>query len=651
MESINDLSKHLLELHYSYQPLHENHIRVLELDHTNSDDIRCTLRAVDLATTPLYNALSYTWGDSRPEILQEPEYNSVEHTIYIDGCAKKVKSNLYEFLLRLRSGCPATDVPIWIDALCINQADTAEKAVQVANMDQVYKNANAVFAWLGEADDYTAAGFGVIERLAALAREINGDYASHRPREVGEYGFDEWEWTALVAVFRRAWFLRVWVVQEVYFASRMAVICGDLILSGDEFELAVTYLLLTALWDKILPYRTMFTPHEHQHVGGPGVAAPGSVMGIFMNNAMPHHQKIISPSNHPKLITTFGRGAKATDLRDNIYALHGLAKEAIRVTGITDLQLPDVNYEDSVSVVEAFIGWTKFMIEEEENYILFSMVEDRSHRAITGLPSWVPDMSVSMIPSTLLSTPDRHTWKPSGANTDGWILYTDDPRTIEVPAAQFDVITAVSKDFFSFDGTQDQVSILEFIEPVTPATSMFANMLGTASVSPYSNPLEALARVMTADSSTPSEQSQSLALNLLCWLMTKIVGIKGNMQAVFPPLRRMAARNRAVRQAIGRLSAEFANPTRLREVQAFEVRSNLLSNCRRLVRTRRNYLGIAGFSASVGDDIWILPNSITPFVFRKQLDGKYELVGEAYIQGIMNGEVSDTLSWEEIQIS
>jgi hypothetical protein len=39
-------------------------------------------------------------------------------------------------------------------------------------MDQVYKNANTVFAWLGEADEYTVAGFAAVEKLAALAREI-----------------------------------------------------------------------------------------------------------------------------------------------------------------------------------------------------------------------------------------------------------------------------------------------------------------------------------------------------------------------------------------------------------------------------------------------------------------------------------------------
>jgi hypothetical protein len=644
MESLNNISK---ALPFYDKPLPNNHIRLLELVHEEGESLRCTLRAVDLATTSLYNALSYTLGDPRPEISQEPGFDDLQHVIYVNGYTTTIGTNLYNVLMRSRSGCPATYVPIWVDALCINQMDAAEKSIQVKNMDQVYKNANAVFAWLGEADDYAIAGFTAIEKLAALDRDINGDYASHRLRELSDHGFDEWDWTSLVAVFRRAWFLRVWVIQEVYLAQRIAIVCGDQMLSGDTLGLAVTYLIQTALWQKILPYRMMFTPHEHRHAGGQGIEALGGVMWALQQFDAPLERRILSP----KAITLFGRGAKAKDLRDHVYAMRGLAKEAILLSGTKDLELPDVNYEDSVRVDEAFLGWTKFMIEEVEDYLLFSMVEDRSHRAIISLPSWVPDISVSMMPVTLRRVEGRSSWKPFGANSDGWILYTDDPLTIEVPAANFDSITAVTKEFDSFNGTQDYVSILEFIEPLTAATSPFASIVGTAAVSPYSNPLEALARAVTTDSSTSAEQSQSLPSNLLCWLMTRIVSIKGDTQAMFAPLLRMAARNYAVRQTMGRLSAELTNPGRMLEVQAFEIRSSRLRNCRRLVRTRRNYLGIAGISASAGDEIWILPNSITPFVMREQINGKYELVGEAYVEGIMNGEVASTLKWREIQIS
>jgi hypothetical protein len=47
-----------------------------------------------------------------------------------------ITENLYAFLQRFRS-TEATSY-IWIDALCINQLDLLEKAVQVSNMLTIY---------------------------------------------------------------------------------------------------------------------------------------------------------------------------------------------------------------------------------------------------------------------------------------------------------------------------------------------------------------------------------------------------------------------------------------------------------------------------------------------------------------------------------
>lgn len=42
---------------------------------------------------------------------------------------------------------------IWIDAICINQSDDAEKSVQVAMMADIYAGAKNVIVWLGEGTD------------------------------------------------------------------------------------------------------------------------------------------------------------------------------------------------------------------------------------------------------------------------------------------------------------------------------------------------------------------------------------------------------------------------------------------------------------------------------------------------------------------
>src|ERR1700761_1907768 len=97
MESLSDISK---ALPFYDNPLPDNYIRLLELEHEEGETLRCTLRAVDSATRPLYNALSYTWGDPRPEISQEPGFNDLEHIIYVNGHKTTIGTNLYKVLLR-----------------------------------------------------------------------------------------------------------------------------------------------------------------------------------------------------------------------------------------------------------------------------------------------------------------------------------------------------------------------------------------------------------------------------------------------------------------------------------------------------------------------------------------------------------------------
>ena len=53
--------------------------------------------------------------------------------------------NLYEGLQKV---LPEVQY-LWVDAICINQNDTAERAIQVPLMGSIYADANSVLVWLG----------------------------------------------------------------------------------------------------------------------------------------------------------------------------------------------------------------------------------------------------------------------------------------------------------------------------------------------------------------------------------------------------------------------------------------------------------------------------------------------------------------------
>ncbi|KAL8372593.1 hypothetical protein RB595_002099 [Gaeumannomyces hyphopodioides] len=109
-----------------------------------NDTIRCQLQTVSLEDTPQYEALSYVWGS--------PE-NSVD--IELGSVRKSVTRNLYEALRRLRF--PDASRILWVNAICINQADDEEKGQQVAMMGEIYSKTERCLIFLGEAEEHNEA--------------------------------------------------------------------------------------------------------------------------------------------------------------------------------------------------------------------------------------------------------------------------------------------------------------------------------------------------------------------------------------------------------------------------------------------------------------------------------------------------------------
>ncbi|PSR85543.1 heterokaryon incompatibility protein-domain-containing protein [Coniella lustricola] len=106
----------------------------------DNDPIVCKLVHSSFRARPVYQALSYRWGD-----MKETK------NITVNGAALPVGMNLMgalRFLRRLQE--PSGSRLIWIDAICINQNDDFEKARQVGLMGQIYFRAAKVIVWLGD---------------------------------------------------------------------------------------------------------------------------------------------------------------------------------------------------------------------------------------------------------------------------------------------------------------------------------------------------------------------------------------------------------------------------------------------------------------------------------------------------------------------
>ncbi|ORY01435.1 heterokaryon incompatibility, partial [Clohesyomyces aquaticus] len=102
--------------------------------------ITSTFHPARLDDEPVYTTLSYAWGDN-----STPEY------IFVNGTAFSVTPNQASALLHLR---PTEGfLTMWIDAICIEQANEAEKSHQIRLMGSIYENATRIIAWPGPPTD------------------------------------------------------------------------------------------------------------------------------------------------------------------------------------------------------------------------------------------------------------------------------------------------------------------------------------------------------------------------------------------------------------------------------------------------------------------------------------------------------------------
>lgn len=100
--------------------------------------------------------------------------------IFVDGRVVHLTRNLYEGLRRIFVG-DTGQLPIWVDAVCIDQSNVDERSNQMARMSQIYSNATEVICWLGEAasreeDDNIAAC------LACFSQRQYSHFREHRLR-------------------------------------------------------------------------------------------------------------------------------------------------------------------------------------------------------------------------------------------------------------------------------------------------------------------------------------------------------------------------------------------------------------------------------------------------------------------------------------
>lgn len=228
-----------------------NYFRLVELQPGEfKSPLECKISTYNLEFPdfPPYEALSYTWSDSRYDALviggrrvaftdEIQEKYSVRHPLWCEGKRLLIATNLRDALRRFRH---STDPRLlWVDAICINQEDHAERAAQVLLMPKIYHNAGQVLYWLGEEDEGTCDAVKLLKQLTDEGARVMYNPAHLPTREslldgsacqrLGLPPFPSSAWEGLARFFERPVFRRVWIIQELAVAPIIVACCGSIV--------------------------------------------------------------------------------------------------------------------------------------------------------------------------------------------------------------------------------------------------------------------------------------------------------------------------------------------------------------------------------------------------------------------------------------
>jgi hypothetical protein len=301
--------------------LASDELRLLQPMAVDRNDLRFTTRRVRRASKPHYTAVSYTWGNE-----------DASEIIYLDDRRFRVRPNLWSCLYYMASAArtAAWDY-LWVDAICINQTNDAERNFQVRLMDQTYRDAICVSVWLG---------------LVPMPEYIRSSLPTGTPtRTVETDGFDWLD--SMVDLSNRPYWSRVWVIQEFLLGQNVEVYCSDNRINWLDFQ---------EILCREAGIEQFYNANEDVPKGDPTRAF--AALPLVMGRHLDKHPKILQPlcdlliDNHK---------SECKDPRDRVFALLGLIPQHER--NFLSIYFPDYSMTEEHVLIITLAHLTQFPAE------------------------------------------------------------------------------------------------------------------------------------------------------------------------------------------------------------------------------------------------------------------------------------------------
>nr|POE64905.1 heterokaryon incompatibility protein 6, or allele [Quercus suber] len=502
-------------------------------------------------------------------------------TIACHGRRLLVTKTLFEALHRFRDADHNTT--LWIDQICICQERTRERNQQVQMMGDIFRGARKVIVWLGDEYDDSRAGMQLAKQLLAIAR----------------------------------------LQPEVVLNPRVDIVLGSSMITWDELDSIVALLdgPMPVVWNvdqAISAFELPFSKinrirlrHMRRTIRKQRSLPSANQSESWNAIAQPEKWEDEDEENDPELLDLLlmSRGLGATDPRDKIYALLGLGKHDIEADYSSE---PETVFCDfalrTIGLVSASVDHDEHLnltSHEQKHYIRRAMVllscAGRQNQRLS-LPSWVPDWTVNLASRPLIFGIEGQCYGAGGAKL-GLFDWSPD-FGLQLDGILIDTIQAAGSVRLGLDvHGQSPVNTSQLIEQwwLEAGQIAYVRIARSPGSTNYTDAFEAMRRrlYLCKHGHYVGETRQKRRSTLL---------------EEIDPSADDSCHSASQTMTLG--------PTHGRVMFASST----------------GYLGLAPHGSREGDVVFVVRGADVPFVLRPQSDGAYELIGEAYVQGIMDGE-------------
>lgn len=572
--------------------------------------IVCNLIQTSLNDDCHYLALSYVWGDPSRTL-----------PIQVDGQTFNVTENLEAALRHLR--LISTARSFWIDAICINQRNIAERSQQVELMGAIYGSAAQVQVWLGLE---TGSGTRILEAVDRMGQKIievglDQRLVQQPDRETTErliaiiaaefkHQYTNGVWLEeLKGILARPWWSRVWVQQEFALAKSAYFVCGPTSVHWRFLDMVMIAL-------HYLDSDTTFAYSSHDDKRNIR-DDQGNIISLRFQHENGWRMSLFTlVFQHGKL-----RDLKATDPRDHIFGFLGLADKAHGFR-------PD--YSLSVDVLACRFAKAHICHVEERRRRLWvlSFAQKKNLKDTAGLPSWALDWSSPLDPHivpTLFGS--LQIYFPCGREIPPELptFSENNPKVLPVTGTCFGTV-----EHF---GASERLVFSKFLQ----SSELEVLLRGCGDLLEEAQNYVKVTKPTRQTGESQVDDSKPLWRTLV--LDRNLIFSTPEQRANSETFRRFLVLSRG-----SEYLPEDYMPSSHEQTRRIKYTTPLLKALKKTLHHRQMFRSSAGHicigpeTVEAGDKLCILIGAEVPFILRSHRD-HYLLVGEAYVDGAMDGEV------------